>query len=77
MKLLPIRALGKDGGTIADLVKAVNWASGVKISGVPKNRYPVSVINLSLGAKEIVPCTGGYASIFDAAIAKGLSLIHI
>jgi len=75
VKLLPIRALGKDGGTIADLVKAVNWAAGVKISGVPQNRYPVSVINLSLGAKEVVSCTGGYASIFDAAIAKGITVI--
>ena len=75
VKLLPIRALGKDGGTISDLVKAVNWAAGVKISGVPQNRYPVSVINLSLGAKEVVSCTGGYASIFDAAISKGITII--
>ena len=75
VKLLPIRALGKDGGTIADLIKAVNWAAGEKISGVPQNRYPVSVINLSLGAKEVVSCTGGYASIFDAAIAKGITVI--
>jgi serine protease len=75
VKVLPIRALGKDGGTIADLVKAVNWASGVKIDGIPRNRYPVSVINLSLGAKESVPCTGAYASIFDAAISKGISVV--
>ena len=75
IKLLPIRALGKDGGTISDLVKAVNWASGVKISGIPQNRFPVSVINLSLGAKELVPCTGGYASIFDAAISKGITVV--
>jgi len=75
VKLLPIRALGKDGGTIGDLIKAVNWAAGVKISGVVPNRHRVSVINLSLGAKEIVPCSGGYASIFDAAIAKGITVI--
>jgi len=75
VKLLPIRALGKDGGTISDLVKAVNWAAGVKIDGIPQNKFPVSVINLSLGAKEVVSCTGGYASIFDAAIAKGITVI--
>ncbi len=75
VKLLPIRALGKDGGTISDLVKAVNWAAGVKIAGIPQNKFPVSVINLSLGAKEAVSCTGGYASIFDAAIAKGITVI--
>ena len=75
VKLLPIRALGKEGGTIADLLKAVNWAAGVKITGVPQNKFPVSVINLSLGAKEVVSCNGGYASIFDAAIAKGITVI--
>ena len=75
VKLLPIRALGKDGGTISDLVKAVNWAAGVKIADIPQNKFPVSVINLSLGAKEVVSCTGGYASIFDAAIAKGITVI--
>jgi serine protease len=75
VKVLPIRALGKDGGTIADLVKAVNWASGVKIDGIPQNRYPVSVINLSLGAKEPVPCTGAYSSIFEAAIARGITVV--
>jgi serine protease len=75
IKLLPIRALGNVGGTISDLVKAVNWAAGVKIDGVPRNKYPVSVINLSLGAKEIVSCSGGYASIFNAAIAKGITVI--
>jgi serine protease len=75
VKLLPIRALGKTGGTISDLIKAVNWASGAKISGVPQNKYPVSVINLSLGAKEVVPCTGGFASVFEYAISKGITVV--
>ncbi|CAB4624499.1 unannotated protein [freshwater metagenome] len=75
VKILPVRALGKDGGTVADLVKAINWAAGEKISGIPKNRFPVSVINLSLGAREAVPCTGGYASVFEKAIAKGITIV--
>ena len=74
-KVLPIRALGKDGGTIADLIKAVNWAAGVKIDGVPQNRYPVSVINLSLGAKEPVPCSGAYSAVFNTAISRGISVV--
>ena len=75
VKILPIRALGKDGGTIADLVKAVNWAAGVKIDGVPQNKYPVSVINLSLGAKELVPCSQGYGSVFDSIAARGVTIV--
>ena len=72
---MPIRALGRDGGTVSDLVKAINWAAGVSISGVPKNRYPVSVINLSLGAREAVPCSGGYASVFETAVARGITVV--
>jgi serine protease len=75
VKVLPIRALGRDGGTVSDLVKAINWASGVSISDVPKNRYPVSVINLSLGAREPVPCTGGYSSVFETVLSKGITVV--
>ena len=75
LKLLPIRALGRDGGTIADLIKAVNWAAGVKIEGIAKNKYPVSVINLSLGAKEPVPCVGGYETVFESAISRGITVV--
>ena len=74
-KILPIRALGRTGGTISDLVKAINWAAGVAIEGIPKNRYPVSVINLSLGAREAVPCSGGNASVFESVIAKGITVV--
>lgn len=75
VKILPIRALGKDGGTVSDLIRAINWAAGVSIDGVPRNRYPVSVINLSLGAREAVPCNGGYASVFETAISKGITVV--
>ncbi len=75
VKVLPIRALGKDGGTVSDLVKAINWAAGVSISDVPKNRYPVSVINLSLGAREAVPCSAGYASVFETVASRGITVV--
>jgi serine protease len=75
VKVLPIRALGRDGGTVSDLVKAINWAAGVSISDVPKNRYPVSVINLSLGAREPVPCSGGYSSVFETVVSKGITVV--
>lgn len=75
LKILPVRALGRDGGTVSDLVKAVNWAAGVKIDGVPRNRYPVSVINLSLGAREPVACDGGLASVFETVISLGITVV--
>lgn len=75
VKILPVRALGRDGGTVSDLLRAINWAAGVRLEGIPTNRLKVSVINLSLGAKEPVPCSGAYSSVFDAAINKGISVV--
>ena len=75
VKILPIRALGSQGGDVADLVKAINWAAGISISGVPRNKYPVSVINLSLGAKELVSCGGGLADVFDNVISRGITVV--
>lgn len=75
IRILPIRALGSSPGTISDIVKAISWATGEKIDGIPRNLVPVSVINLSLGARESVPCTDGYARVFEAAISKGISVV--
>lgn len=75
VKILPVRALGKDGGTVSDLLRAINWAAGVKLEGVPTNKEKVSVINLSLGAKDAVPCSSSYAAVFEAAESRGISVV--
>lgn len=75
VKILPIRALGKDGGTISDLLRAINWAAGVKLEGVPSNRTKVSVINLSLGAKEAVSCSSAYSDVFETVASRGISVV--
>ncbi len=51
-KILPIRALGIQGGRLSDVLDGVLWASGEFISGTPLNLYPADVINLSLGSKN-------------------------
>ncbi len=48
-KVVPVRVLGKCGGTTADIADAIIWASGGSVSGVPSNANPADVINLSLG----------------------------
>jgi serine protease len=83
IKVLPIRALGKDGGTASDLGRAIRWASGEKIASIPKNKYPVSVINLSLGAKSEFSCdtyadeskTITFSDIFRSVEAKGIAVV--
>jgi serine protease len=75
VKILPIRALGRSGGDLKDLLQAIQWAAGEKLPLIPRNRFPVSVINLSLGAKELAPCSGVLASVIDDTISKGISIV--
>jgi serine protease len=39
-RLLPIRVLGKCGGSLSDLADAVRWAAGLAVAGVPNNPTP-------------------------------------
>ena len=47
-RILPLRALGKEGGSFSDVVDAMRWAAGISIPGLPDNPNPARIINLSL-----------------------------
>lgn len=67
---VPVRVLGKCGGTNADINDGIRWAAGLPVPGVPNNPQPASVINMSLGAP--VACTQApslQAAINDAVAA--------
>jgi serine protease len=72
-KLLPVRALGKCGGYLSDVADAIVWASGGSVAGVPANRTPAQVINLSLGASGA--CSATMANAIAAAVARGTSVV--
>lgn len=48
-KVVPVRVLGRCGGTTADIADGILWAAGLSVPGVPSNANPADVINLSLG----------------------------
>jgi serine protease len=50
-KVVPVRVLGKCGGSTSDIADGIVWASGGSVSGVPSNSNPAKVINLSLGGQ--------------------------
>ena len=63
-KILPVRALGLDGsGSVADIIDGVLWASGLSVTGVPRNLNPADVINLSLGGEG--SCSYAMQNAFD------------
>jgi serine protease len=65
-KVVPVRVLGKCGGSVSDIVDAIVWASGGTVSGVPANANPAKVLSLSLGG-------GGACGSFQAAITSARS----
>ena len=56
VKVQPVRVLGPNGGTEADIAAGINWAIGVRISGVTTNATPAKVINLSIGSSDFSTC---------------------
>ncbi len=68
-QILPVRALGRCGGHASDVADAIVWASGGKVPGVPMNRNPAEVINLSIGAP--VACGPTLQAAIDSAVAAG------
>jgi serine protease len=67
-KVMPVRGLGADGGTDADLILAMRYAAGLPNSGNPNaacnatSATPADVINMSLGGADP-------SSALDATIA--------
>jgi serine protease len=47
--ILPLRVLGKCGGTMSDISDAIRWAAGLAVAGVSANTNAAKVMNLSLG----------------------------
>ncbi len=56
VKIQPVRVLGPNGGTEADIAAGINWAIGVRISGVTTNATPAKVVNLSIGSSDFSTC---------------------
>jgi serine protease len=56
VKILPVRVLGKCGGSTLDIIDAIRWSAGMTVPGVPANPNKARVINMSLGGPQ--PCLG-------------------
>jgi len=68
-KIVPIRALGKQGGTSFDIAASMTWATGGAVTGLPANANPAKVVNMSLGGAA--PPQKTYQDVIDARVAAG------
>src|SRR5439155_24973540 len=72
-KILPVRTLGKCGGTFDDILDGVLWAAGVPVTGVPVNPNPARVINMSLGGLGY--CPQSLQDAVNTAMAQGAVVV--
>jgi serine protease len=75
VKGMPVRVLGKCGGTMVDINDAIRWAAGIPVNGVPNNSHPAKVINMSLGGA--IPCSSSPATqaAINDAVARGATVV--
>jgi serine protease len=69
-KILPVRVLGKCGGTFDDITAAVLWAAGLPVTGAPANVTPARVINMSIGGPTA--CPQALQDAVNAALSQGV-----
>ena len=55
VRILPVRAIGRCGGYMSDVVDAMRWAAGLPVAGTPTHPNPARVLNLSLGSAADSP----------------------
>ncbi|MGD8616709.1 MAG: S8 family peptidase, partial [Gammaproteobacteria bacterium] len=73
-RLLPLRVLGKCGGSLSDVADAIRWAVGLPVAGVSRvNPWPAKVINLSLSG--VGACSPEEQAAIDAATASGAVVV--
>jgi serine protease len=72
--MIPVRVLGRCGGTEGDLIDAIRWAAGLHVAGTSKdNAHPARVINMSLGGTG--SCDGLLQSAIDDAHNAGAVIV--
>ncbi len=72
-RILPIRALGKGGGTMSDIIDGMRWAAGLPVVGVPVNPNPAKVLNLSLGGMGV--CGVATQTAINQIVAAGAVVV--
>ncbi len=68
--ILPVRALGRCGGSFDDVAAGILWAVGMPVAGVPPNPNPAHVINMSLGGQS--ECPQAVQDAINVALAQGV-----
>ncbi len=72
-KVMPVRVLGKGGGTLQDIADGITWATGGSVPGVPIAKTPAKIVNMSLGGPG--ECSPTMQDAIDGAVARGAIVV--
>jgi len=72
-KVLPVRVIGSCGAQLSDVIDGVVWAAGLEVPGLPINKNPADVINMSLGGPG--QCNGPLQTAIDLAAGRGAIIV--
>ena len=72
-QILPVRVLGKCGGTDSDILDGMRWAAGLHVDGVPDNTHPAQIINMSLGGTGA--CPSAEQIVINEVLAVGVLVV--
>jgi serine protease len=76
--VIPVRALGRCGGAVGDIVDGIRWAAGLGPAITETNEEivnpnPADIINMSLAIGA--PCPASMQAAIDAAVARGTVVV--
>ncbi len=72
-QILPVRVLGKCGGSDSDIIMGMLWAAGITVTDAPTNPTPAKVINMSLGGSG--SCPQSYKDAISQITALGVLVV--
>ena len=74
-QVMPVRVLGRGGGSTSDIADAIIWASGGAVSGVPtlSAANAADVINMSLGGGGA--CDATTQAAINSAVSRGTTVV--
>jgi serine protease len=72
-KILPVRVLGKCGGSNSDVLAGMLWAAGHHVDSVPDNTHPARVLNVSLGSEGV--CDSASADVISTLASEGVLVV--
>jgi len=73
--VVPVRVLGKCGGSTTDIADAIRWAAGLDVPGVAPIARPARIVNLSLGGRGSCSNSPAMQRAIDDAVAAGTAVV--